>query len=272
MAVDIIKQLNGNVGIYDTGTGNFIVGFEPEIFEIECTVASVVRILQKSGEYFHLDPSIVSNTQVLPAAAVPFAGTCASLSALLLKDFFFVVSSDTGGSVYEYPSQSTQHFLQSNVTSITTIAGVVNVLRGYYITIEKDISIDRLSINVSTGVAGNSVFGVYDLDANSYPNNLIVSTGVNDNSVTGLQNTAVSQTLTAGNYFACYNSSSAATFRALTASDLTNTANPNGVMSGTSPLSGLTVAYVYTGTLPATFPVGATTVAGNIPYLIFRIA
>lgn len=174
--------------------------------------------------------------------------------------------------VTSYPSGSRQTFLQSKRTNINTVAAVIDVIRGYYITIDKDVTLTTMSANVSSAVAGNSIFGVYSLDATGYPDTLLFNSAVFDNSITGLQSTSISQTLTVGNYFVCYNSSSAATFRSFVSTDITNTAHVDGVMSGTSPYTGLAVANVYTGSLPATFPIGATNITASVPYLIFVVS
>lgn len=90
--IDIVKLANGNVAIYDSTSGDFINSLSPDIVEIECNVNGSVKVVQDNGSVEYIDPANVANTEVVPAAAIPFTGTCADLAALLSSDFFFVVS------------------------------------------------------------------------------------------------------------------------------------------------------------------------------------
>lgn len=94
--IDIVKLANGNVAIYDNSTTDFISMLSPDIVEIECNVNGTVKVIQDNGNVEYFDPAMVANTQVLPAAAIPFSGSCADLALILSTDFFFVVS---GGGV-----------------------------------------------------------------------------------------------------------------------------------------------------------------------------
>ena len=90
--IDIVKLANGNVAIYDSTSGDFINSLSPDIVEIECNVNGSVKIVQDNGSVEYIDPATVQNTEVVPAAAIPFSGDCADLAQLLSTDFFFVVS------------------------------------------------------------------------------------------------------------------------------------------------------------------------------------
>ena len=90
--IDIVKLANGNVAIYDSTSGDFINSLSPDIVEIECNVNGSVKVVQDNGSVEYIDPTNVANTEVIPAAAIPFTGTCADLAQLLSTDFFFVVS------------------------------------------------------------------------------------------------------------------------------------------------------------------------------------
>jgi hypothetical protein len=94
--IDIVKLANGNVAIYDSTSGDFINSLSPDIVEIECNVNGSVKVVQDNGSVEYIDPATVQNTEVVPAAAIPFTGDCADLAQLLSTDFFFVVS---GGGV-----------------------------------------------------------------------------------------------------------------------------------------------------------------------------
>lgn len=94
--INIIKLANGNVAFYDSVSGDFINSLSPDIVEIGCNVNGTVKVIQDNGSVEYIDPANVANTEVVPAAAIPFSGTCADLALLLSTDFFFVVS---GGGV-----------------------------------------------------------------------------------------------------------------------------------------------------------------------------
>ena len=94
--IDIVKLANGNVAIYDSTSGDFINSLSPDSVEIECNVNGSVKVVQDNGSVEYIDPATVQNTEVVPAAAIPFTGDCADLAALLSSDFFFVVSGGGG--------------------------------------------------------------------------------------------------------------------------------------------------------------------------------
>jgi len=165
----------------------------------------------------------------------------------------------------------TQHFLQSNTTVIQTISAGVNFLRGYYITIDKTISFDELFISISATSAGNSINGIYSILSNGYPDALLYTTTIFDNSILNKQSSIQNGTLVAGNYLVAQNSSSGAVFRCHQTQLMANTSNFFGVTDGANIHTGLGVAYTYNGTLPATFPVGATKTTGALPYLLFNV-
>jgi len=86
--IDIVKQTNGNVFIYNANTGDYVKSLTAEYVELICNDNGIVKLVQEAGaEYF--DPALVVSTQVLPAAAIPFIGKCSDLSQLLATDFFF---------------------------------------------------------------------------------------------------------------------------------------------------------------------------------------
>ena len=94
--IDIVKLANGNVAIYDSTSGDFINSLSPDIVEIQCNTNGTVKIIQDNANVEYIDPSTVANTQVLPAAAIPFSGDCAALASLLSTDFFFLISGGVG--------------------------------------------------------------------------------------------------------------------------------------------------------------------------------
>lgn len=158
--IDIVKLANGNVAIYDSTSGDFINSLSPDIVEIECNVNGSVKIIQDNGNVEYIDPAQVANTQVVPAAAIPFTGTCADLAALLSSDFFFVVS---GGGVV--PTKTSDlindgddgnpfislNDLPSNLILYPTTAA--SDIPTYFKLVSSitDPSFDAVAVNVSTG-------------------------------------------------------------------------------------------------------------------------
>lgn len=94
--IQIVKQTNGNVFIFNANTGDYVKSLTAEYVELICNDNGIVKLVQEAGaEYF--DPSLVKETQVLPAAPIVFTGNCLDLSQLLATDFFFELGSSGGG-------------------------------------------------------------------------------------------------------------------------------------------------------------------------------
>jgi hypothetical protein len=158
--IDIVKLANGNVAIYDSTSGDFINSLSPDIVEIECNVNGSVKVVQDNGSVEYIDPAQVANTEVVPAAAIPFTGTCADLAQLLSNDFFFVVS---GGGVV--PTKTSDlindgddgnpfislNDLPSNLILYPTTAA--SDIPTYFKLVDSitDPSFDAVAVNVSTG-------------------------------------------------------------------------------------------------------------------------
>ena len=136
--INIVKLANGNVAIYDSTSGDFINSLNPDIVEIECNVNGSVKVEQDNGSVEYFDPANVANTQVVPAAAIPFTGDCADLAALLASDFFFVVS---GGSA----------------SDLVTVLGVGNSAGGFDIDLNNNDLLNVSSITSSADLILNPV-------------------------------------------------------------------------------------------------------------------
>lgn len=181
-------------------------------------------------------------------------------------------------SKWSYWNGNYQHFLetQSTITSTTgSQVFVVNVLYAFPIIVKEDVTISEISIAYTSAVAGNSVYGLYDM-LNGLPNNLIFQSAPFDNAVTGAQINilATPQIIKKGIYFVVYNTSSAPnvyTFNRLSIPNVFGTTFATN-FGGVNVIR-LTAAYNYTGTLPATFgsPV-LNTLIQSIPTVLFKIA
>jgi hypothetical protein len=137
--INIVKLANGNVAVYDSTSGDFINSLNPDIVEIECNVNGSVKVEQDNGSVEYFDPANVANTQVVPAAAIPFTGDCSDLAALLASDFFFVVSG--GGSA----------------SDLATVLGVGNSAGAFNIDLNNNDLLNVSSITSSADLILNPV-------------------------------------------------------------------------------------------------------------------
>jgi hypothetical protein len=96
--MEIIRLENGNVELRDGGVFLWSMPQLPtEIRPIDKETRDHVKLFQNDGrvEYLYVDE--ITETQVLPDAAVPFSGSVADLASLMSSDFFFEVVSGGGG-------------------------------------------------------------------------------------------------------------------------------------------------------------------------------
>lgn len=174
--------------------------------------------------------------------------------------------------IYRQGSYQPFNYIFSGANSALT----TNQLKGGFITVLGDCEIDRMAIYPVAGVAGNSVWGVYELDpVTMYPTNLLFQTGVINNGSATVQFTDFSpaQSLPAGIYLAAGITDSGATFQAH------NGVSPMIHGAGVSAINfndyfqGWRIAYAYTPTLPSTFPAGASIFSNDFVIKpAFRIA
>ena len=181
----------------------------------------------------------------------------------------------TGGSSAIYPTGTIQGFLQTHTYAGNSGIMQLNRLVGYYITIEKDVSIDTLYARASTtNPTARITYGIYSINSSTgYPNGKLFNSSQFTLAVSTLQTQAVSWTLSAGTYFlACAMNSNSGGLLGVTRVQSYNTAlgtNDTTVFAG----SGLLVNFTYNTTLPTTFPVGAvSTGTGAMNGLWFKMA
>lgn len=197
-----------------------------------------------------------------------------SLSATTLYGDGSNLTGIISGSIVDYPGGTRQTFTES-LPFITTVAGIVDSLRGRYFVVYKDTTVVNVYSRISAAVAGNHVVGIYETDKNNnfYPSNLIVQTVENDNGITAEQFTTVNQTLTVGIYFVASNTSSTATFFGLNAQSCYNVISGVSSISSSAFKSGLSVVDTYSAVMPAVFPAGAiSTQNQSLPFIQFSIS
>jgi hypothetical protein len=131
--INIVKLLNGNVAIYDNTSGDFLFSLSPAIIEMHCDVNGNLRVVQNNDNFEFFDPSLVANTQVLPAAAIAFSGSCADLADILATDFFFELTETIDAIDVNYDnsvSGLTSTNVQDAIDELATFSGGGGILHG----------------------------------------------------------------------------------------------------------------------------------------------
>ena len=131
--INIVKLLNGNVAIYDNTSGDFLFSLSPVIIEMHCDTNGNLRVVQNNDNFEFFDPSLVANTQVLPAAAIAFSGSCADLADILATDFFFELTETINAIDVNYDN-SVSGLVSTNVQNaideLATFSGGGGILHG----------------------------------------------------------------------------------------------------------------------------------------------
>ena len=111
--MELIRKENGNVELRNSGVLVWSMAQLPvEIKPIDKGERDHVKLFQNDGrvEYIYVDD--LTETQIEPNAAVPFAGTVFDLADLLSADFFF--------EVINYTSIKKKKFFRSQVRFLLT--------------------------------------------------------------------------------------------------------------------------------------------------------
>jgi len=111
-------------------------------------------------------------------------------------------------------------YLRSNLTSAatTTFAITLNRLYGVPILVGITQTFDRISMEVTTGAAGNIRLGLYTSHATTYlPDELVVDGGTIDANSVAVQEVTISESLVPGLYWGAFVSDASPTIRAFTA-------------------------------------------------------
>jgi hypothetical protein len=160
--IDIVKiSTSGQVAIYNAATGDFVTSYSPDNVKITTqTTTDTVKVTFDNNDAVYFNIDLVDNTQVQPAAAVPFVGNVYDLAELLATDFFFEVG---GGGVV--PTKTSDlindgddgnpfislNDLPSNLILYATTAA--SDIPTYFKLVSSitDPSFDAVAVNVSTG-------------------------------------------------------------------------------------------------------------------------
>jgi hypothetical protein len=160
-----------------------------------------------------------------------------------------------------------------NGLALGTTAGVAGRLEMSPFIPSRTITIDRLSIEVTTAVASAQArVGIYGTTAGGLPGDLLTGQGtLLDCSATGAKGSDIAGglTLQAGTvYWLAAHSSSTATLRALAVGGLLPLGNPE---TGTTHNSGRRASVTFASGLPTTAP-SAALLSGSMPRIAMRLA
>lgn len=166
-----------------------------------------------------------------------------------------------------------------NATALGTGAPSANVLRLMPLWVSRTTTIDRASVNVTTGIAGNLRLGIYRTDPDAVrsgrfmPTKLVAQSANIDTAANGIKETTAPLTIPAGNLaWLALVSSAAPTIRTMGLAGCWPVFGlDNGL--GTAPRVGLTLNHAF-GPLPATFPSsGFGFITGTpVPAIFVRVA
>lgn len=145
-------------------------------------------------------------------------------------------------------------------------------IRAVRLYVPATLSFDRICVNVSVAASGNIArLGVYDTDSNGLPSSLVFDAGSISCATTGLKEIVISQTLTAGWYYAALGGAGGSYFAVTGDTGLCNHYSPSAFLVGS------TDSIEFNGgmgsTLPSTFTVnssGPSHVGG--PRIMLRVA
>jgi hypothetical protein len=138
-----IKETNGNVRITDD-SGNTALLFNNTGVQIrEIGLSTGIQILQNGYPIFSAITADVSETQVLPAAGVPFSGTTADLIDILSADFFIAETAVTVNGLVNVADEGKVSTLNS--TSVALAGGATYTGTGEDVSVFASVVVASLS-------------------------------------------------------------------------------------------------------------------------------
>jgi hypothetical protein len=159
----------------------------------------------------------------------------------------------------------------STGTALTATAIVANTLYAMPFVVPKSITLDRISIRVTSLSSGNARLGIYADGGNIYPGSLVLDAGIVSTGSTGVKTITISQALTPGMYWLVLVGSSTPTIRCFAIAGMIPMLGLDNGM-GTAPGLYYSVAFSYAA-LPASYPGSATIgTATPIPAIYVRLS
>jgi hypothetical protein len=148
--------------------------------------------------------------------------------------------------------------------ALTTGAVTANRLYAFPFICPKQITLDRIAINVTTLLAGNARLGIYNDSGNCYPGSLILDAGAVSTGTIGIKSLTISQSLTAGLKWLVLVASAAVTLRSFAITGLKPILGWDNTLPAAVPGVGYYVSFTYAA-LPATYPTASPTVVNAVP-------
>lgn len=159
----------------------------------------------------------------------------------------------------------------ANATPKTTGAPTAGRIRTLPFVADRDMLMEGIAVNVTTGLAGNARLGIYADDGNLYPGALLYGSADVATGTAGVKSfTGLNVQLRGGDlYWAAYHSSAAVTIRTLALAGCWALLGSDATLP-VAPGVGWDVAQTY-GALPDPYPAGAAQmVAIPIPAIFVR--
>jgi hypothetical protein len=119
-----VKLENKNVIVTDDSgfTLKLIQNIETRI---ELVNTGGVIIIQAGSPIFVFNVSDISSTQILPAAAIVFAGTASDLVNILAEDFFLAIDGGGGGLITGFATETTSIDVLNSLNNNSIIASLL---------------------------------------------------------------------------------------------------------------------------------------------------
>ncbi len=156
-------------------------------------------------------------------------------------------------------------------SAITTGAPTANVLRAIPFVVPKDVTLDRIAINVSTLKAGLARLGIYEDNGNVYPGALVIDAGEVNTGTAGSKILNINETLVGNKlYWLVVVGNNNPTVRCLNPAYMVAVLGvPNSLAANPGP--GYYKSFTY-ATLPQDFPTSAAIInAAPIPAVFVRL-
>jgi len=159
-------------------------------------------------------------------------------------------------------------------TTFTTGSPTANLMRAIPFICPKTITLDRISVNVTTGATGKARLGIYKAGTNINPVDLILDAGEVDTAVLGTKTITINQTLEGNNlYWLTYVSNAVIAVRCFSVASLISILGYSEI--GTTPWYAVATSWTYQSpptSLPNPFGSIQGLVAAPIPIIRVRLS
>ena len=163
------------------------------------------------------------------------------------------------------------HYYHSGLGSATAANHAKDILFVFPLHVARDITIDRIAIDVTVAAAGKSArLGIYNAGTNLYPSNLVIDAGAVSVNAVGVIAATISQALVKGNYWLAYLGEDATQLECSSYNG--QVTPPLGLLATDFAIN---LARIYKsqayGALPDPFPAGASEDGGHAMRIAVRV-